>query len=102
MPGSIISARLCSTFIYSRTKKENGTPASQLISGDVCKNIIRGVISQQKNVYGTVSTTRPVQRRLMRAAANYILRPAKVAERSGHDYKSICRSGASRNCTNRV
>lgn len=81
---------------------EISTPALPLTLSDVFKNIIKDVTFQPKIVSGTVSTMRHVSTREMRAAANFTLKPVRDEGRSERDYKFIYKSGASRNCTNRV
>lgn len=89
-------------FIFSKTKTEISTLALPQTLNGVCKNIIRDGVLQLKTSSGTVSTTRPAPRRRMRAAANITSKPVRVAEVSELDCKFIYKSGASRNCTNRV
>ena len=89
-------------YTYLKMKREIGTQDLQSISADVCKNIIRDSIYQPKSGSGTAYTMRHVQRKMMRAAANYISRKARAEEPLEQDYKYICRNGASRNCTSRV
>ena len=88
--------------MFYKIKKKIYTLVTHRTCDDVSKNIIRELTSRPKIMFGAASITKPVPSVMMRAAVNITSKRTKGAGLYELDCKFICRSGASRNCTNRV
>lgn len=80
MPGSEISAGLCSTYMYSKTNQINITSVIQPICARDWKNIIAAKVSRLNTIDGGVYITRHVLNAPMRVAGKNILKQPKVGD----------------------